>query len=192
MGRDTRVLLNIRRHLTVARPRPLVVNLRPIFFVDRQVGIQTFWQVCHCKGWSRSFAHTKFFQVTIDHNTLGLLGVWTSYLYQLAAGWRGSRCSHYLCAVQNFRAECAIRRIPEQEALVLVPDENDAFSYRQLLIQLWNCHSRWKELGFLWSTPPVDREPVTCHIFVLEKTQISLCRFPECGSVDFGVWNVDQ
>jgi hypothetical protein len=48
----------------------------------------------------------------------------------------GHDASHYLCDVQNFRAECAVQGIPEQEALVLVPDENDAFSYRQLLLQL--------------------------------------------------------
>ena len=40
------------------------------------------------------------------------------------------------CDVQDFRAECALQGIPEKEALVLVPDENDAFSYRQLLLQL--------------------------------------------------------
>ena len=42
--------------------------------------------------------------------------------------------SHYLCDVQNFRVECAIQGLPEEEALVLIPDENDAFSYRQLLM----------------------------------------------------------
>ena len=35
--------------------------------------------------------------------------------------------------------------IPEQEALVLVPDENDASSYRQLLMQLWRCKITWIE-----------------------------------------------
>jgi hypothetical protein len=48
----------------------------------------------------------------------------------------GHDASHYLCDVQNFRAECAIQGLPEEEALVLIPDENDAFSYRQLLMQL--------------------------------------------------------
>ncbi len=43
---------------------------------------------------------------------------------------------HYLCDVQNFRAECAIQELHEEEALVLIPDENDALSYRQLLMQL--------------------------------------------------------
>jgi hypothetical protein len=44
--------------------------------------------------------------------------------------------SHYLCDVQNFRAECVIQGLPVEEALVLIPDENDTFSYRQLLMQL--------------------------------------------------------
>ncbi len=48
----------------------------------------------------------------------------------------GHDASHYLCDVQNFRAECAIQGLSEEEALVLIPDENDAFSYRQLLMQL--------------------------------------------------------
>ncbi len=48
----------------------------------------------------------------------------------------GHDASHYLCDVQNFRAECAIQRLSEEETLVLVPDENDAFSYRQFLLQL--------------------------------------------------------
>ncbi len=49
---------------------------------------------------------------------------------------KGHDVSHYLCDVQNFRAECAIQGLPEEEALALIPDENDAFSYRQLLTQL--------------------------------------------------------
>ncbi len=48
----------------------------------------------------------------------------------------GHDASHYLYDVQNFRAECAIQGLSEEEALDLVPDENDAFSYRQLLMQL--------------------------------------------------------
>ena len=48
----------------------------------------------------------------------------------------GHDASHYLCDVQNFRAECAIQGLPEEEARVVIPDENDAFSYRQLLMQL--------------------------------------------------------
>jgi hypothetical protein len=48
----------------------------------------------------------------------------------------GHDASHYLCDVQNFHAECVIKGLPEEETLVLVPDENDDFSYRQLLIQL--------------------------------------------------------
>ena len=48
----------------------------------------------------------------------------------------GHDASHYLCDVQNFRAVCVIQGLSEEEALVLVPDENDAFSYRQLLMQL--------------------------------------------------------
>ena len=43
---------------------------------------------------------------------------------------------HYLCDVQNFRSECVNQGIPVEEALVLVPDENDAFSYRQVLMQI--------------------------------------------------------
>jgi hypothetical protein len=48
----------------------------------------------------------------------------------------GHDVSHYLCDVQNFHTECVIQGLPEEEALVLVPDENDAFSYCQLLMQL--------------------------------------------------------
>ncbi len=48
----------------------------------------------------------------------------------------GHDARHCLCDVQNFRAECVIQGFPEEEALVLIPDENNAFSYRQLLMQL--------------------------------------------------------
>ncbi len=48
----------------------------------------------------------------------------------------GPDVSHYLCDVQFFCAECVIQGLSEEETLVLVPDENDAFSYRQLLMQL--------------------------------------------------------
>ncbi len=48
----------------------------------------------------------------------------------------GHDANHYLCDVQNFRSECVIQGLPEEEALVLIPDENDAFSYRQLMMQL--------------------------------------------------------
>ncbi len=44
--------------------------------------------------------------------------------------------NHYLCDVQKFRSECVIQGLPEEEALVLIPDENDAFSYRQMMMQL--------------------------------------------------------
>ena len=48
----------------------------------------------------------------------------------------GHDVSHYLCHVQNFCSEYVIQGIPEQEAFVLVSDENDVFSYRQHLMQL--------------------------------------------------------
>ena len=48
----------------------------------------------------------------------------------------GHDVSHYLCDVQNCRTECVIQGLPEEETLVLIPDENDDFSYRQLLMQL--------------------------------------------------------
>ena len=31
--------------------------------------------------------------------------------------------------------------LQEEDALVLIPDENDAFSYNQLLAQLWELHN---------------------------------------------------
>jgi hypothetical protein len=48
----------------------------------------------------------------------------------------GHDANHYLCDVKKFRSDCVIQGLPEEEALVLIPDENDAFSYRQLLMQL--------------------------------------------------------
>jgi hypothetical protein len=37
----------------------------------------------------------------------------------------GHDVNHCLCDIQKFRAECAIQGLPEEEALVLIPDEND-------------------------------------------------------------------
>ena len=52
----------------------------------------------------------------------------------------GHDISHYLCDTENFRADCAMQGLQEEDALVLIPDENDAFSYNQLLTQLRELH----------------------------------------------------
>ena len=54
---------------------------------------------------------------------------------------QGHDISHYLCDTENFRADCAMQGLQEEDALVLIPDENDAFSYNQLLAQLWELHN---------------------------------------------------
>jgi hypothetical protein len=52
----------------------------------------------------------------------------------------GHDVSHYLCDTENFRSDCTMEDLQEEDSLVLIPDENDAFSYNQLLVQLRELH----------------------------------------------------
>ncbi len=53
----------------------------------------------------------------------------------------GHDISHYLCDTENFRGDRPIQDLQEEDTLVLIPDENDVFSYNHLFPQLWEIHN---------------------------------------------------
>jgi hypothetical protein len=115
MGKDMRVLLNIR------------------LLFD-----------CVATGTFRNKCHDPFRVTTISYNNLRGPShdsrtprhVNLSICINSLKDDEGHDDNHYLFDVQKNCSECVIQGIPEEETLVLVPDENDAFSYRQLFMQL--------------------------------------------------------